>query len=167
MGLELDTSPSSRIFDLAPSPTEYLQNITPDNKIDPISVVMRLLATGDRTPDPSSLFEVSISARRRWWQPPGNLPERAAYRPPTLTNVAGALNALNPADLGIGTQVTVGGQFDPYVVRRGDSLRQIAQHFYRDANQSDRIWKANLDKIDNPNRIYPGQLFRIPRLEAK
>ena len=27
-----------------------------------------------------------------------------------------------------------------------------------------RIWKANLHKIDDPNRIYPGQLLRIPRI---
>ncbi len=52
-----------------------------------------------------------------------------------------------------------------YTVIKGDYLRKIAKFWwiYRDEMQWKRIYEANKDKIKNPDLIYPGQVFVIPR----
>jgi nucleoid-associated protein YgaU len=49
-----------------------------------------------------------------------------------------------------------------YTVKKGDSLSKIAKREYGDAQQWRRIYEANRDVIQNPDLIYPGQVFRIP-----
>jgi len=49
-----------------------------------------------------------------------------------------------------------------YTVQNGDSLSKIAKREYGDAQQWRRIYEANRDLIQNPDLIYPGQVFRIP-----
>lgn len=54
-----------------------------------------------------------------------------------------------------------------YTVRRGDTLWDIARRFYHNPNEWRRIYNANKghghNDIRNPNLIYPGQRFNIPR----
>jgi nucleoid-associated protein YgaU len=49
-----------------------------------------------------------------------------------------------------------------YTVVSGDSLSKIAKHFYGDANHWRRIFEANRDTLDDPDKIYPGQTLKIP-----
>lgn len=49
-----------------------------------------------------------------------------------------------------------------YTVKPGDSLSAIAQKFYGNANEYNRIFEANRDKLSDPNRIQPGQELVIP-----
>lgn len=49
-----------------------------------------------------------------------------------------------------------------YTVKSGDSLSKIAKHFYGDANQYMRIFEANKDQLDDPNKIDVGQELTIP-----
>ncbi|HKG33234.1 MAG TPA: LysM peptidoglycan-binding domain-containing protein [Gemmatimonadales bacterium] len=48
-------------------------------------------------------------------------------------------------------------------MQNGDSLSKIAKREYGDAQQWRRIYEANRDLIQNPDLIYPGQVFRIPK----
>jgi uncharacterized protein YidB (DUF937 family) len=49
-----------------------------------------------------------------------------------------------------------------YTVVSGDTLSRIAKQFYNDGNQWQRIFDANRDILNNPDRIAPGQNLRIP-----
>ncbi|GLR92073.1 LysM peptidoglycan-binding domain-containing protein [Bradyrhizobium iriomotense] len=49
------------------------------------------------------------------------------------------------------------------VVSRGDSLWVISRRAYGDGLSYALIYNANRDKIHNPDRIYPGQTFVVPR----
>jgi nucleoid-associated protein YgaU len=51
-----------------------------------------------------------------------------------------------------------------YTVVAGDTLSKIAKAHYADANQYMRIFKANQPMLSDPNKIYPGQVLRIPPL---
>jgi nucleoid-associated protein YgaU len=49
-----------------------------------------------------------------------------------------------------------------YKVVAGDSLSKIAKSFYGDANQYMKIFEANKDQLDDPNKIQIGQELVIP-----
>ena len=49
-----------------------------------------------------------------------------------------------------------------YTVKKGDCLWNIAKKFYGNGAAYTKIYDANTNKIADPNRIYPGQVFVIP-----
>ncbi|MFJ7438523.1 LysM peptidoglycan-binding domain-containing protein [Methylorubrum thiocyanatum] len=48
-------------------------------------------------------------------------------------------------------------------ITRGDSLWQISRRTYGRGNRYTVIYDANQDQIRDPNRIYPGQMFVLPK----
>jgi nucleoid-associated protein YgaU len=50
-----------------------------------------------------------------------------------------------------------------YVVRPGNSLWQIARRTYGAGTRYLMIYSANLAQIKDPERIYPGQVFKLPK----
>lgn len=51
-----------------------------------------------------------------------------------------------------------------YTVKKGDTLSEIAQKVYGSANKYSVIFEANKPMLSDPDKIYPGQNLRIPRL---
>ena len=51
-----------------------------------------------------------------------------------------------------------------YEVVSGDSLSKIAKREYGNASEWNRIYDANRDILDDPNKIKPGQKLKIPAL---
>ena len=51
-----------------------------------------------------------------------------------------------------------------HTVAKGDTLWNIAKKYYGDGSKYTVIFKANKDKIQNANKIYPGQVITIPAL---
>ena len=49
-----------------------------------------------------------------------------------------------------------------YVVVSGDSLSKIAKQFYGNAGKYTVIFEANKPMLKDPDKIYPGQVLRIP-----
>ncbi|PKM13225.1 MAG: peptidoglycan-binding protein LysM [Gammaproteobacteria bacterium HGW-Gammaproteobacteria-3] len=49
-----------------------------------------------------------------------------------------------------------------HTVVSGDSLSKIAKAFYGDANAYMKIFEANKPMLSHPDKIYPGQVLRIP-----
>jgi nucleoid-associated protein YgaU len=49
-----------------------------------------------------------------------------------------------------------------YTVVAGDSLSKIAKKFYGNANKYTAIFEANKPMLKDPDKIYPGQVLRIP-----
>jgi len=49
-----------------------------------------------------------------------------------------------------------------HTVERGDTLSAIAKKFYGNANAYNKIFEANTPMLGHPDKIYPGQLLRIP-----
>jgi nucleoid-associated protein YgaU len=49
-----------------------------------------------------------------------------------------------------------------YTVKSGDSLSKIAKEVYGDAMRYPEIFEANKPMLKDPNKIYPGQVLRIP-----
>lgn len=51
-----------------------------------------------------------------------------------------------------------------YTVQQGDTLSGIARDFYNDAGRYPAIFEANRPMLTHPDKIYPGQVLRIPNL---
>jgi len=51
-----------------------------------------------------------------------------------------------------------------HTVVSGDNLSKIARKFYGDPNKYPVIFEANTPMLKHPDKIYPGQLLRIPPL---
>ena len=50
-----------------------------------------------------------------------------------------------------------------YTVVRGDNLSKIAKQYYGNANEYMKIFEANKPMLTHPDKIYPGQVLRIPK----
>jgi nucleoid-associated protein YgaU len=48
-------------------------------------------------------------------------------------------------------------------VKSGDTLSKIAKEVYGNANEYPKIFEANRPMLSSPDRIYPGQMLRIPK----
>ncbi len=53
-----------------------------------------------------------------------------------------------------------------YTVQKGDYLSKIAKEIYGDPMKYPVIFEANKPMLSDPDLIYPGQVLRIPPLEA-
>lgn len=52
-----------------------------------------------------------------------------------------------------------------HTVERGDTLSKIAKEHYGNANKYPEIFEANKPMLKDPDKIYPGQVLRIPNLK--
>lgn len=50
-----------------------------------------------------------------------------------------------------------------YTVKSGDSLSKISQEVYGSAGDYNKIFEANKPMLSSPDKIYPGQVLRIPK----
>lgn len=71
-----------------------------------------------------------------------------------------------PAQAGDGSNVVVPG-VETVRVDRGDSLWRISRRIYGQGLRYTVIYDANQQQIRNPDRIYPGQLFVLPRKQVE
>jgi nucleoid-associated protein YgaU len=53
-----------------------------------------------------------------------------------------------------------------YTVKPGDTLSKIAKDQLGDANKYPELFEANRPMLSDPNKIYPGQVLRVPKLAA-
>jgi len=49
-----------------------------------------------------------------------------------------------------------------YTVVKGDTLSKVAKEQYGNANAYMKIFEANKPMLSHPDKIYPGQMLRIP-----
>ena len=77
---------------------------------------------------------------------------------------AGNVNGVAAVD----NQIEVGNprpEANHYTVRQGDTLPKIAKRFYGNALKYQVILRGNMPMLSDPEKIYPGQVLRIPNLD--
>ena len=152
-GLELDTAAGTRIHNFRPDPLAPLQNVK-DHKGG---------FTGRFNTDragPEHPWQLSSAARRRWLTPTRD--GWNAYRPRSLDRITSELEKLPPWNFTPPTDL-----IDTVKVGNDATLSKYAVDFYGDNDLWPRIHEANLDTIEDPDDIFPGQLVRIPRLPGQ
>ncbi|HEY5970816.1 MAG TPA: LysM peptidoglycan-binding domain-containing protein [Pseudoxanthomonas sp.] len=58
------------------------------------------------------------------------------------------------------TEEIVGAE--TYTIEKGDTLSKIAKEHYGKSSAWREIFEANRDTIDDPDRIFPGQVIKLP-----
>ncbi|KTS00384.1 peptidoglycan-binding protein LysM [Pantoea dispersa] len=54
-------------------------------------------------------------------------------------------------------------QAEFYTVKKGDTLSAISKQVYGTPNEYNKIFEANKPMLTHPDKIYPGQVLRIPK----
>jgi nucleoid-associated protein YgaU len=85
----------------------------------------------------------------------------------TVPVVASAPQVASPATAVTPTASTPAASQDQwssrtYTVKSGDSLSKIAKEMYGDAGKYQQIFEANQPMLKDPDKIYPGQVLRVP-----
>ncbi len=66
-----------------------------------------------------------------------------------------------PAEAGPG-EAEPGEKVEFYVIQSGDTLSKLAKHYYGNPMEYPRIFEANREVIEDPDKIFVGQKIRIP-----
>lgn len=74
-----------------------------------------------------------------------------------LGNVTGVAKVEDNISTPSGDQATF------YTVQKGDTLSAISKKHYGDPNKYNTIFEANKPMLTHPDKIYPGQVLRIPK----
>ena len=81
------------------------------------------------------------------------------------------IKAVDPSYGDLSADITVGmgagaggaGAGGTYTVQKGDTLSKISKQYYGDPNKYNRIFEANRDQLKDPDKIFPGQVLKIPQ----
>lgn len=87
-----------------------------------------------------------------------NVSGTAPAAAPDFSNVQGGMRSTEALAEGGGG--STGEQ--TYTVVKGDTLSHIAKQFYGKAGAWQAIFDANRDQLDDPDKIHPGQVLKIP-----
>ncbi|WP_420460803.1 LysM peptidoglycan-binding domain-containing protein [Neolewinella sp.] len=68
----------------------------------------------------------------------------------------------NPRDVEVDIKVANKSYYAKHTVQKGESLSKIAKEYLGDAMAYKKIFAANSDTLDDPNKIFPGQELTIP-----
>ncbi|MBU6516509.1 peptidoglycan-binding protein LysM [Pantoea dispersa] len=61
------------------------------------------------------------------------------------------------------TTIDSAAQAEFYTVKKGDTLSAISKQVYGTPNEYNKIFEANKPMLTHPDKIYPGQVLRIPK----
>jgi len=89
-----------------------------------------------------------------------------------MPNVSGVNNEINvgepepePAAEAAEAEAAEAKEGRTYTVQSGDTLWKISQEMYGNGSKYMKIFEANTPMLENPDKIFPGQVLNIPDLE--
>ena len=95
----------------------------------------------------------SDAAKNRVW-------DRIKQVDPGFSDLTADITSQGQTDVQESSRSRSAGQ--TYTVQSGDTLSKISKQFYGDANQYQKIFQANTDKLSDPDNIQVGQVLTIP-----
>lgn len=84
------------------------------------------------------------------------------YEKDQLWDAIKAVGGANPTDIVADIQVENTNYYTKHTVVKGESLSKIAKHYYDDLMKYKKIFDANRDILDDPDKIDVGQVLTIP-----
>ena len=81
---------------------------------------------------------------------------------PNMDDITAEISVDSSRAMGAAAGGGSGQSGQTYTVKSGDNLSKISKQFYGDPNEYMRIFYANRDKLNDPDRIQVGQQLTIP-----
>ena len=78
------------------------------------------------------------------------------------SNMTVAAPAVAPGGAASEVPAPVEEKVEYYVIQSGDTLGKLAKQYYGNAMEYPRIFEANREVIEDPDKIFVGQKIRIP-----
>jgi len=164
-GLKFDVSPTSRIYESKPDYRVALHNSDPSND----EGMGAKLPKKSRSSRPVYIGEVHQSAINRWSHPSPNELDGGQYRPDTLAGLSKELDAAksktqveHKSEGGLKAFTSKQQDVVFHTVVRGDTLSKLAQKYLGNGRLFDEIFELNKGLVSNPDRIFVGQILKIP-----
>jgi nucleoid-associated protein YgaU len=83
---------------------------------------------------------------------------------PDFSNVQSSVTSTEEITGGGGGGGGAGAQ--TYTIEKGDTLSAISKRFYGKAKFWSQIFEANRDVIENADKIFPGQVIKLPQIDV-
>ena len=99
-------------------------------------------------------LDVRVDVNLKQWRDYGT--KTVTVKPPKTAGTVKSVTVKKERDASTAPQART------HTVKRGDTLWALAAKYYGSGAQYPKIYKANTDKISNPNLIYVGQVLTIP-----
>ena len=97
----------------------------------------------------------SDEAKNKFW-------DQAKLVNPAQDDITADISVDSSRAIGAAAGGGQGAAGQTYEVKSGDNLSKISKQFYGDANEYMRIFYANRDKLNDPDKIQVGQQLAIP-----
>ena len=144
------TVPATAEASTAPAPDLAALNQTASDAI------VKYIASQDL---PTDGLEVQYDGASATVTVSGAVPDQATHEKIVLC--CGNVHSVEHVD----DRITVDAPADEaqyYTVQSGDTLSKISKDMYGDANRYNEIFEANRPMLSSPDKIYPGQMLRVP-----
>ena len=109
---------------------------------------------------PVSDLSVQVDKAAQKARVSGKVPNQEAREKVILA--CGNVEGIEEVEDGLEVETQSGGESTFHTVERGDTLSAIAKKCYGNANEYMVIFEANKPMLKHPDKIYPGQVLRIP-----
>lgn len=116
-----------------------------------------------KTTRTTQVVEVEIHSPIKFEKMPKKLPQEATplqktAEPPIEGNRGYITQSITPEI----AQPEIGPSYEKYTVQKGDTLQKISKKFFGTSKRWISLFDANKDVLKGPNKVYPGQVLRIP-----
>lgn len=135
----------------APAATQQTQDVANGEAIEKYIASLGLNVSDLDVKYDSSTFTASIT---------GTAADKEAKEKAVLA--AGNVMNVSKVDDQMTVTASSGSDAKFHTVESGDTLSKISKDVYGDANQYNKIFEANKPMLTSPDKIYPGQVLRIP-----
>lgn len=166
-GLRLTASETSSVYSILPNYRVSTRNTSmPPKKLSIMNILKQT-----RNHKPIGLHEVHDSAKRRWVHGDqlGN-----TYAPQTLMHLGHELSELNfelPIEIkqepNPEGQTLFDGELGYHTIVKGETLGKISKKYLGKASAWREIHALNVSIISNPDKIFVGQVIRVPKLSQQ
>lgn len=164
---EAQTSPEGRFLIEAERELPVGDYIVRVDALEPdgVKVAARAAVPFTREPGEAIAAVAPIEPAKPAEPAPATAPAASTEAPATAPATAAEKPAEVASAPATGTEPTA-SKLEPVngavIIRRGDSLWRISRRVYGHGVRYSNIYLANQDQIRDPDRIWPGQVFRVP-----
>lgn len=168
-GLVFDASPTSRVYETKPDYRVSLDNTDPSKN----QGLGQKLPKKPRAFVPTHLYEIHQSAFNRYNHPNPKELDGGKYEPETLAHLSDRIKHVEVTPLletksagGLQKLVLEYKNVILHTVERGDTLSKLARDYLGDMHRYPEIFELNKGLVDDPDKIYVGQILKIPVIES-